>query len=115
MAKNNEFGEEIQLEEKTFSQAEGLPANKHAKALAKKKSSKKDEPEKVAFYTLKGDKVIKMLVSLNGSYEVYIGNLKRHKDGLAEVMKIWKKDGLWVESHAVKEKIAEIRKKLAKK
>ena len=115
---DSEFGEPVETEEaeqqETFADQKGSAANEHAKALAKAKAKKRVIPSGV-FYTLKGaKKVVKVIVKHSGVHEVYVGNKERHKDGLAPLMKQWQAAGAWVEPHAVKEKIAEIRAKLPK-
>lgn len=101
-------------QEKTFAEAEGLPANAHAKKLAKEKSKKK-KVEQGVFYTQKGDKVVKMIVKPGRVFTVYIGNLKRHKDGLAGPIKEWQAQGAWVKPHEIEQKIAELKKQLEAK
>lgn len=124
----NEFGEEIETEQEvevsedapvdeTFAESAGLPANKHAKLQAQKDAAnKKKEVPHGVFYTMKdANKVIKVKVKLQGVYEVYVGNMKRHKDGLVPAIKNWKAKGAWCEPHEVKDKIVAIRAELAAK
>lgn len=100
-----------------FAEAVGLPANQQAKALARKEAEEKKlaEPQ-MSFYTVKApNKVVKQIVKMKGVYEVYIGNLKRHKDGLEPMILKWKEEKMWVEPHLVPEMIKAIRLDLAKK
>jgi len=53
------------------------------------------------------------LVKHRGVYEIYIGRmLKKHKAALESMIVLRKKKGEWVEAHAAKAKIEEIRKAL---
>lgn len=119
-----ELGEESMSEDEsveakqdeTFAEAKGLPANAHAKALAKEKSKIKIEPH-AAFYTSKGTKIIKVVVKAQGSHEVYIGNMIRHKADLNPIIDKWKKEGKWVEPlpSLVKEKVLALRAQIIPK
>ncbi|CAB4170116.1 hypothetical protein UFOVP903_56 [uncultured Caudovirales phage] len=121
----NEFGEQIEIDgedessddfigDESFAKAEGSTANAHAKKLAKRTSVEKKtgEPRSV-FYTMKGlYKIIKVIVKARGVYEVYVGSLKRNKVDLETMIKLYKKEGTWVEPHAVKQAIEDGRKGL---
>lgn len=102
----------------TFAESKGLPANAHAKTLAKKAAKEKAQKKTRAsesFYTTKNpDKIVKIIVNSGAVHEVYVGNAKRHKEHLDVLVKQWKKEGVWVEAHEVKEKISAIRAGLAK-
>lgn len=128
-----EFGEEVEVDEDdnfmdagedesdhgkdvTFADAEGTPANKHAKAKAKEEAANKKKAEPSAsFYTLKNlTKVVKIVVKARGVYEIYVGNMKRHAGQLDGLVKVWKKQGEWVEAHERKAKVRELRAALPK-
>jgi hypothetical protein len=100
---------------KTFAEQDGTPGNKHAKELARMEQAlKKREVPRGSFYTAQGKKVLKIMVKADRVLQVYVGNLVRHKDGLDPVIARWKKEGHWVEPHAVKAKIAALRAELKK-
>lgn len=109
-------GSEDAPKAQTFAESAGTPANAHAKELAKKESAAKKHVEPSAsFYTLKGlSKVIKTIVKQRGVFEVYVGNKDRHEENLKVLIESWKKQGLWLEPHQVKEKILAIRANLPK-
>lgn len=92
----------------TFAESVGLPANEHAKKLAKQKS--KSEPTaKGVFYTQKEkEKIIKLIVKKDKVYSVYLGSLKKHKDALGGMIKRWKEEGVWLEPHQVEAKLDEM-------
>lgn len=108
--------EELSDEGETFAESKGLPANAHAKALAKQKSKQKPE-EHLAFYTQKGDKVIKVIVKKRGSHEVYIGNMKRHRSSLEPFIEKWKREGKLTQPlpELVKENILKLRSQIVEK
>jgi len=111
-----ETDEEIEIDEDpTFAEAPDAAPVKKAKEVAQKKSrdAKALEP-RATFYTMKGaDKVVKVLVKHRGVYEIYLGRmLKKHKAALESMILGWKKKGEWVEPHAAKAKIEELRKAL---
>jgi hypothetical protein len=83
-------------QEVTFAEAEGTPANKHAKKLAKEKAKKKaNEAIFKHFYTVNRDKVLKIVCKPGAAYSVYIGNMKKSGDSLNVQIAKWKKEGLW--------------------
>lgn len=89
----------------TFAEAQGIPANEHAKKLAKEKSKHKQQKYD-SVYSSKDQKVLKITVKPNGVYTEYVGSLSKKKPeakGLVEQIAIWKKDGLWIESYALKD------------
>ncbi len=100
--------------DETFAEAKGIPANVHAKKLAKEKSKKAKVPAGV-FYTQKGNKVLKMIVKPGGMHSVFIGHAIKHKDVLAGSIKGWKAEGAWAESHEIPAKKAQILASLVKK
>lgn len=104
------------MEPKSFSDMPGLPANEHAKKLAKEKSSKKSETQE-DFYTIVGDKVKHVAATARGLKTLqYIG--KKSKMG-AKQFQDFKQMQLarekWVEEHELEEKSAQIVKRLSNK
>lgn len=94
----------------TFKEAKGSEPNQHAKTLAKKEAEKKAKQEIFKyFYTVAGHKVLKMICKANGVYSVYIGSLKKNADVLKGSIEKWKKEGIFCEGHAAKEKAKELR------
>lgn len=86
----------------TFKEQKGTPANEHAKKLAKQKV-KKSKYETV--YSQNGSKIVKVTFKPNGAYQEYIGNYSKKKEQSilkAEIAK-WKKEGVWVDEHSIKE------------
>lgn len=112
-----EVATEVDASQETFAESQGLPANKHAKELAKAEAKAKKVPTpKGVFYSLKaGNKVVKHIVKPHGLYQDYIGNLSRHRDGLEPKIKQWKAEGVWAEPHEVAAKVAALRADLGKK
>lgn len=120
------FGEAVEIDETpeakedaapTFAEAKGSEANQHAKAIAKKQAAaKKAGIPSEHFFTMKGTKVLKVIVKKLAVHEVYLGNIKKkaHKQGLDVFIAQAKKENVWVEAHAMKDKIQEIRTKLPK-
>lgn len=92
--------------EVTFQEAQGLESNKHAKKLAKEKSKKAKE-QKIAetFYSQNGNKIVSVKIKKSGSYQAYVGSLSKKKEAAILKLEIekWKKAGLWVEQHQLKE------------
>lgn len=102
--------------DETFAESQGLPANAHAKKLAKEKAAKeKKATPKGVFYTIRGTKILKVMVKPHGTYTDYIGNMKRHQDGLEPMVKKWKAEGVWVGADSVDAKIKELQSQLVKK
>jgi hypothetical protein len=91
-------------EDVTFAEAQGTEANQHAKKLAKEKASKKKEKHPVV-YSQAGSKVISVCVKPHGTHRQYVGSLLKKKEAGALKTSIaqWKKDGLWVEQHALEQ------------
>ena len=102
--------------DETFEETKGLPANAHAKKLAKAASVKKDVPANV-FYTQKGLKVLKLISKPGKTVSVYIGNLspKKHKAALETLIAGWKKAGVWLNEHEAKAKMSELQAQFAAK
>lgn len=107
-------GENIELEgdaeTATFADAKGSEANQHAKKLAQAKSKKAKEDPAHTFYTQKGHKVVKLVVKPGMTHSIYIGQNKdkKHKAVLGPMIEGWKKAGVWLHDHEVKEKTKEI-------
>jgi len=117
MARRNKRNEEVeasdaeqsleQASDQTFAESSGLPANEHAKKLAKEKSKRPPTPKGV-FYTQKEkEKVVKLIVKKDKVFSVYVGSMKKHKDALAGMVKKWKEEGVWLEPHQVEAKLSE--------
>ena len=83
----------------TFRESRGLPANEHAKKVAKETNSKKQKRDARNFYTLiDSKKLLLITVKASGLYTSYFGSVKKiGKDVLDVKIKQWKKDGKWVE------------------
>ena len=102
----------------TFSEAQGSEANQHAKALAKAEAAKKAEAAQVkhpTLYSVKKDKVVKLVVKEDKVIQSYIGNMVRNKAQLEASIANWKKQGVWIEPHQVEEAYRQIREKLKAK
>ena len=89
--------------DKTFKEAEGLPANQHAKKIAKQKSGKQ-KADQVTFFTIKNNKFLKVTVKKNGAYTSYIGNGAKISSSEKTIMiKQWQADDVWVPEHEAEE------------
>ena len=86
-------------EQQTFRESRGLPANEHAKKVAKESSKKKETKSVKTFYTLIDSKKILLLtVKSNGLYTSYFGNAKKLGKDIVDVkIKQWKQRGQWIE------------------
>lgn len=90
---------------KTFKEAEGTPANAHAKELAKAKSNAKKvtKPSKT-FYTVIGGKYLQITCTKKGTYSTFIGREKMFSQEQKKAMiRKWEKDGQWVPEHSLSE------------
>jgi predicted peroxiredoxin len=99
------------LKDKTFKDAEGLPANAHAKKLAKAASKKEKEKVKI-YYTQNGPKIVKIYISAKGARSEYVGNVMKEKN-LQDKMKEWRTQGIWIDEHEYQEKSSKIREQMA--
>lgn len=54
--------------------------------------------DKLVFYTLKGNKIIKVTVGPTGAFSEYIGTMSKNSLDV----KRWKKEGKWVEASELK-------------
>lgn len=90
-------------EDVTFTESQGIPANEHAKQLAKEKSKKKEVKYDYVFSQF-GSKILKVTVKPHGIYKEYVGNLSKKKEApmLKDEIAKWKAEGLWVEPYALK-------------
>lgn len=98
-----------EMKEELFVEAKGLPANEHAKKLAK---GKKKAAPAGTFYTVSGEKVLKKIVKGGKVFSVFIGNKRKHKDVMDPAIEGWKKQGVWCESHQAEAKIEELKKQI---
>jgi hypothetical protein len=99
------------MSEETFKESKGLPANEHAKKLAKTKKPKVKPSRE--FYTLKNGKYLKITVKENGDYSTFICREKTMKEADKKAMVAkWDKEGKWVEAHKVDEVAEKLRKEL---
>ena len=108
--------EELQKEE-TFKTSKGLPANEHAKKLAKADSAKKaKKPKYKEFFTIKNGKYLHVIVKENGLYSSYVGKDKRlTQEQKKQYISQWEKEGIWVPEHKADDFFSEEIKKLAGK
>lgn len=102
------------IEDKTFAESPGLPANAHAKKLSKAKA--KAEKEKAIFqktvYTVNGNKVVQITIYPKGAKSVYMGNKKKDEEHFKKQIADWKKEGVWIGQDDFEDKCEEIRKQL---
>lgn len=99
-----------------FADNPGLPANTHAKKLAKEASKKqqKDAEFVKVLYTRVGSKILMMKVTPKGAKSTYIGNVSKEKEAPHIKLQIekWKKDKVWCEEHEFQEMSGKIREEL---
>lgn len=89
----------------TFRESTGIPANQHAKRLAKESSKKKDVKPFKTFYTLiDSTKILLLTVKPSGLYRSYFGNAKKLGRDIVDVkIKGWKARGQWLEQGLIDE------------
>lgn len=104
-----------------FKDAAGIPANAHAKKLAKEKEKiqkLKSQLVKV-FFTIRNGKVLQITAKPNGAHSSYLASERKYKKSIgadafnAQIAK-WKKEGSWVEPHdhtVLNEAVAELAEK----
>lgn len=111
-----------------FADNPGLPANEHAKQLAKAESfKKKQEMEAKQFkkvvYTRLGNKVLEIAITPKGAKSTYMGNVKKDsryfediKDSKGNKQKgqisKWKDLGIWINQDDFEEACEKIREEL---
>lgn len=99
-------------QESTFADAKGSEANQHAKKTAKAKSKKQDALTSEAYYSQKGDKLLKHIAKPGKVFTVYVGNMKKHGDALAVFVGNVKKDGKWLKAEDVQDTMGALQEKL---
>lgn len=97
----------ITIEEiKPFNEQTGTPAIEAAKKRGRKK--KEAKPQLKMFYTLRNEKIVKVIVKKNGAYTEFVGTKKKMGSEFNNVINKWKKEGLWIEPHQEQEFVKEL-------
>ena len=102
------------ISNKEFKNQAGLPANQHAKKLAKEKvEAQKQEKPEVILHTIRGQKILRIKVRHNGAYSDYVGSTKKmKKPEIDKIIENWKKENSWAHESELDEKCSEIQQKL---
>lgn len=98
--------------DESFKESQGLPANAHAKKLAKEKAEKQKARAKIlgVLYVEQNGKILEIKVKENGVYSNFLGNTSKLSEGeLKRIKKEWAENKQLIHIHEIEEKAAEIR------